>query len=91
MDKWIIGTDENGIFMVICAACGEIGSADNHMPYYTGRWYHEDECYNTLFAECDNCHQKNMTVPMNLGLNGEDLCDKCYMEKHNLRVVTLVF
>lgn len=63
----------------------------------SGRDYCSDECYSTLFWECNECHKSNMTARNNAlrafawGYPKEQLCDTCYKKKHNLASVMLKF
>jgi hypothetical protein len=74
----------------ICEACGKKFFESEQYAYYCG-YYCSKECYETLFLNCTKCDQKNMTAKTNLKYHNEQLCDQCYMEKHNLGLVTILF
>jgi len=74
-----------------CNVCGytpeELGQ-EKHYAYLAGH-YCSSECYDTLFGVCTECTKKNMTVVTNAEDGKGEICDACYMEQHDLTVVTI--
>jgi len=88
--KWVDSIDPDGVFVVICAVCKENNRrADDNMPYLGGKWYHGESCYQTIFVQCGNekCKKNRLKETE----DDDGLCRDCYMEKYNLKVVTLRF
>lgn len=73
---------------VHCKHCGKEFKESEQYAYYSG-YYCSKQCYNTLFLNCTECGEKNMTAKYNLKRHGEQLCRKCYDNKHGLTSVTI--
>jgi hypothetical protein len=71
-----------------CRACG-VECVDGGYAWYGGP-YCSKKCYATLFDNCDDCGQWNMTVVENEKEHGEHICRDCRMKKHNLTTQTIV-
>jgi hypothetical protein len=75
-----------------CEVCGfsleELG-LDKHKCYLAGN-YCSTECYDTLFDHCNVCGKLNMTVVTNERDGKGKICDKCYMKREGLSVITIV-
>ena len=82
-----------------CAACGYTHTKSKYQdwnwPTLSGKDYCSPECYDTLFAECQECHRETMCALANTKphwgnyLPQEQLCSTCYDKKHNLVSVWL--
>lgn len=75
---------------VCCEACKVTFDMEEHYAYSSG-YFCSRKCYNTLFLICEECKKLDMSAKLNLDKNGEQLCDICYMKKHNLSVAVLSF
>lgn len=80
-----------------CKVCEFTGFSKMFYAYLAG-YYCSEKCYDTLFADCLECGQRNMTALTNSRPNASkperggpenQLCDKCHAKKHNWCVVTL--
>lgn len=77
--------------IVTCPVCGKEFNSYYQYAYMNGEFYCSRECYGTLFEECDDCHQGNMTVRSNTKRHNEHVCNECYNKRHGLTTVTLVW
>jgi hypothetical protein len=77
-----------------CAACQKPMTLAQCEKAISGK-YCSDACYDTLFADCVICGQKNMTcltnqkTPYIPSAKLECACDQCLQKKYNISIVTI--
>lgn len=74
----------------ICPACDELVEKATAYASYGNAYYHNRECYDTLFEPCEACGKSNMTAKTNRIYHDEQLCDACRDKKHGWSSVTIV-
>lgn len=76
---------------VFCGGCDCVFDVKDQYAYHAGKYYCSSKCYDTLFLHCLNCDKENMSAKENKERHNEQLCMKCYDEKHGLSSVTIGF